>query len=61
MTRKDYELIANSLSIVNDIYGDEIDNNTYKLIVNSLAMKLEAANPRFDKDRFRRAVGLVID
>lgn len=76
MTRKDFELIANSIELINRQYVAEIDNpdNTaeeraffigarrgIQLAANNLASRLSISNPRFDGKRFLAACGVEHD
>ncbi len=76
MTRKDYELIAGSIALINKQYSNEIENpdNTaeeraffigarrgIQLATNSIASKLSIDNSRFDGKRFLEACGVEKD
>lgn len=53
MTRKDYELLAETIATAWWYSYDYQDS-----FVTALADKLESENPRFDRARFRKACGL---
>jgi hypothetical protein len=76
MTRKDYELIAKSFSLINKTYKKELNNpsNTaeerasflgavrgIELVANSLASSLSIENSRFNGARFLEACGVEKD
>lgn len=55
MTRKDFELIASAMN-----YGQTIpaDDNQLYWTIDFLANKLQATNPKFDRERFLEACGV---
>lgn len=66
MTKKDYELIAQTIRIYTDEPADfvgqfeddkPVDQYTVRLIAYRLAGELEIENPRFDRERFLTACG----
>ena len=65
MTRKDYELIAKALrngfmAQPPSPMGSEVDIYfNYRLIVGSMANALERNNPRFNRDKFMEACGVL--
>ena len=61
MTKKDYELIANSLHRAYICLDDdnELDKQDILVIIRHLCMSLELENPRFDPDKFLKACGIV--
>ncbi len=59
MTRKDYVLIAESLSnLMSDFNNCGDDSVSLSLVVGELADTLQADNPRFDRARFLEACGV---
>ena len=60
MTRKDIELIA---SVLNKVMKGRYSSATKLgiVVVDELSMALEDSNPRFNPDRFSRAVWLDSD
>lgn len=76
MTRKDYELLAKAIALINRQYTKEIDNteNTdqekhfilgairgIQLVTNSIASSLSTDNSRFQGIRFLEACGVDRD
>lgn len=76
MTKKDYELIADSFARFTKIYGEQLketDNTPeerahiqgalrgMELVANSLASRLSIENPRFQGVRFLEACGVEKD
>lgn len=76
MTRKDYELLANAIALINKQFTEEIDNakNTdqekhfilgavrgIQLVTNSIASSLSTDNSRFQGVRFLEACGVDRD
>lgn len=63
MTRKDYELIADSLFqervALNTAPHKEVRLITISNVANTLAAKLYRDNPRFDRKRFLKACGMA--
>jgi len=59
MTKKDYELIAETLSGLQEKAIQNGHIATYEMIVENLATSLETDNPRFDRDLFFRACGVA--
>jgi hypothetical protein len=62
MTRKDYELIAKALKTQVEIsrtYGEQDGELAVVNIARDLADALHLENPRFDRDRFMLACGLM--
>lgn len=55
MTRKDYELIAEVLANFTGDTGDVVDRD---LLAYELSKALEAANPRFNRNKFLIAAGV---
>ena len=61
MTRKDYELLAESIRLTRnkaDWQGQTIDESTLSAVANTMAQLLEYENPRFDRGRFLAACGV---
>jgi len=63
MTKKDFELIAESLrESFNDLkqfdLRDEVVHEAFEHIVNNLALALSVTNPKFDQARFIKACGV---
>lgn len=61
MTRKDYQLIADSLKGALppvQFEGDEYRRDGIEAVALGLAERLQEENPRFDRDRFLKACGL---
>ena len=57
MTRKHYELIARALKgCWQELPSSELE--TFKVIVDHLELALAQANPNYDSDKFKKAVGL---
>jgi hypothetical protein len=56
MTRKDFELIAQTLAAVKPNNGKKLD--MWDDTVRQFAHVLAQVNPRFDKAKFKRACGL---
>lgn len=59
MTKKDYELIADSLK--NSLYlfkGHNIRTETIEATIHQLAKDLETTNIKFDRTRFLQACGI---
>lgn len=54
MTRKDFQLIADAISELNNYDGDD----AYSYIANVFADRLADTNPRFDRNRFLEACGV---
>ena len=64
MTKKDFELIANTLLAARwegptSTGRNYIDYDTYPPLVNDFADALATANPRFDRVRFLKACGIT--
>jgi urease gamma subunit len=62
MTRKDYELIADAISGTIAEYarqGEDVADVMRELAEN-LATELETDNPRFDREKFRKACGVEL-
>ena len=53
MTRKDYQLIANVITNLDEV----IDPIAFEVLVENMAEALQADNPRFDSKRFASACG----
>lgn len=66
MTKKDYELIAESLRTTKDwgkdfqVYsnGAWVANSSFTILCENLANLLNRDNPRFNRDRFLSACGV---
>jgi hypothetical protein len=61
MTRKDYELLAESIRLTRnkaEWQGQAIDESTLLAVSISMAQLLEYDNPRFDRHRFLIACGV---
>jgi hypothetical protein len=60
MTRKDYELIASVIARRVDSAGDEFTElNAITKVGVSLSAEFQRQNPRFDRERFLKACGLI--
>lgn len=60
MTRKDYQLIAEVLSNLNDDFNNGgSDEVSLALVAGNIANALQLENPRFDRNRFLVACGVV--
>lgn len=67
MTKKDYELIASAIE--HELYGNRAHSEPNHAaecaitalicLANEIAERLEAQNPRFDRDRFLLACGVT--
>lgn len=62
MTKKDYELIANTIKSTLGTYGGTVSHNNCKYAINDLALaianELKLDNPKFDRDKFLAACGV---
>lgn len=60
MTRKDYELIADAISgtILEYARQGEDVADVMRELAENLATELEMDNPRFDREKFRKACGV---
>lgn len=60
MTRKDYELLAEVLSNLNDDFNNGgSDEVSLALVAGNIANALQLENPRFDRLRFLVACGVM--
>lgn len=61
MTRKDYELIANSIRMSRNDMPNELANDqteeVYRIITSRVSADLAKENPRFDSNKFLRYAG----
>lgn len=57
MTKKDYELIANTLLTCRD-NAQGINTVTYQKICESFSYRLRDENPKFDRTKFLTACGI---
>lgn len=61
MTKKDYKKFAEMLKTLRTGYCHTIDNEvwiSFKTLVFGMEDLLEADNPKFDKEKFEKAVGI---
>ena len=61
MTRKDYELLAESIRLTRnkaEWQGKAIDETTLEAVTTSMAQLLEYENPRFNRELFLKACGV---
>jgi hypothetical protein len=58
MTRKDYEMIALSISVDRETMTTDEQRKVVDFIAKGLAEQLEAMNPRFDSMKFVLACGV---
>ena len=58
MTRKDYELIALSISVDRETMVSDEQRKVVDFIAKGLAEQLQAMNPRFDSMKFVLACGV---
>ena len=58
MTKKDYELIADTFHDLKEIAHQNGHNATFEMIVGNLATRLEIDNPLFKRDLFYKACGV---
>jgi hypothetical protein len=56
MTRKDLELVAQALN--DSKPRDQQQKDQWVWTIEILAAKLSTTNPRFDRDRFKKACGM---
>ena len=60
MTKKDYELIANTVKEVKRLYASKSDSPILTILMFELARELKKENPKFDKQKFANACGLQL-
>jgi len=58
MTKKDYELLADTFYSLKEIASQNGHIATFQMIVGNLATKLEIDNPLFKRDLFFKACGV---
>jgi hypothetical protein len=58
MTRKDYELIADTFYNLKEMASQNGHAATFQMIVENLATQLEVDNPLFRRDLFFKACGV---
>lgn len=58
MTKTDYEIVAVALQGAYDAAESATERQTVANVANALATGFERLNPRFDKPRFFKAIGL---
>jgi hypothetical protein len=61
MTRKDYELLAESIRLTRnkaEWQGNAIDETTLEAVTVSMAQLLEYENPRFNREMFLTVCGV---
>jgi len=58
MTKKDYELLADTFYGLKEIASQNGHITTFQMIVGNLATKLEIDNPLFKRDLFFKACGV---
>jgi hypothetical protein len=58
MTRKHFQLIALALKGCKNDLNETLELETFTKIVEHLELALAQANPSYDSDRFRKAIGL---
>ena len=62
MTKKDYELIAQAISVeyqeTNPDTNNDIEAQTIVTVTNRIADYLSMENPRFDRNKFFKACGI---
>lgn len=56
MTRKDYILLAATLNAVRESYNSRSEREVVDAVAGAMALVLGKDNPRFDKERFIKAV-----
>jgi hypothetical protein len=58
MTRKHFQLIALALKGCKNDLNETLELETFIKVIDNLELALAQANPNYDSDRFRKAVGL---
>lgn len=59
LTKKDYELIAGSLQMTDKWTAKVIRRDLFIILCENLANALNRDNPKFDRNRFLTACGIV--
>ena len=58
MTKKDYVLIGTSLFLTYQVVVKGLEYPAYEQLVQRLALRLQADNPKFDMDKFFEITGI---